>query len=479
MVYKPKILLNAFKLLIIYALSITSVMAKAQPIYEIEADFFPNEARMHGYLVDSRHFMKGKTKISNIQKATDDIVLYLHGELYVDSVLYNGKSLEFKQEKTKFDYNYSLLATKVTIKNPSNAGANSVEIFYRGFINASRARSLSDYMRIDKNEGVFLRAYGYSLWFPVLENMDNPLYEANFKQISVSLPKEFRAIVSGIMINEENTAERYKSTWAAGLKSVIDIQCTARKYQSISKNNVHVYFMNDEPLSEKVLNYTLQLKTLFEEKFRPIDKDPPVYIMEMPKYGNISGSNVIGISDELFASFDSNIWAKSTLAHELIHSYVKIPVGYENPFVAMVYEGFPSFFQVYALHKTIDDSKYSLKKDMQNVESAYLKKRTTGLTESGRKLPVEKPILDIRFDEIGTYKDKFVLSDRVWLFLYSLWQKMGDEKFDAFIKELFSLQTLDYKTFSNLVEKYLPDSAPDIFVWLKTTEFPDRFKMKL
>jgi len=198
--------------------------------------------------------------------------------------------------------------------------------------------------------------------------------------------------------------------------------------------------------------------------------------MEMPRYGDISSGNVIGISEEIFNTFENDIHSKSTIAHELVHPYVKIPVTKENPFYAFVIEGFPSFFQVYALKKMDGDS-YNIEEVMINVEARYLEKRKTGKTRRGNTLPVEKPILEIKFDEIGLYKDNFVLNDRVWLFFYSIWNKMGDEEFDRFLKELFSFNSINYNSFEELVVEYIPGFAPELNTWLNTTDYPDEIKI--
>jgi hypothetical protein len=138
-------------------------------------------------------------------------------------------------------------------------------------------------------------------------------------------------------------------------------------------------------------------------------------------------------------------------------------------------EGFPSFFQVYALEKV--SSEYDLKAEMKKVEERYLTKRT-GMDKRGRRVPEEKPILNIHADEIGTYKDKFILNDRVWLFLFDLWQKMGDENFDLFLKDLFVLSSIDYPTLENIVLNYLPDYGNKFNIWLNTTSFPESLQIQ-
>jgi len=48
------------------------------------------------------------------------------------------------------------VALKTTLKSAEIAPGKAIKIFYSGFMNPSRARSLSDYMHINKENGVFL-----------------------------------------------------------------------------------------------------------------------------------------------------------------------------------------------------------------------------------------------------------------------------------------------------------------------------------
>ena len=131
-----------------------------------------------------------------------------------------------------------------------------------------------------------------------------------------------------------------------------------------------------------------------------------------------------------------------TIAHELVHPYVSIPIKKNNPFSALVVEGFPSFFHLYGLKKILDNTFFDLEKYMKQVEKGYIKKKQSGKDRRGNPLPDEKPILKITHDEIGTYKDLFVLSDRVRLFLYHIWTEMGDTNYDHFLKDLFQFDSI-------------------------------------
>ena len=451
-----------------------SLSLQSQPVqtYSIHVDFFPEDARLYGYPVANNAFMRAKASMMPGEMPGDTTAFYLHGELRIDSVLSGGEPIAFDSESVLYRYDYSQVARRTTFPTRSIKQGQPLEVHYSGFMNPSRARSLSDYMRIHKNDGVYLRSYGYSIWFPVFLEPSDQAYEADFKRVSVELPAPYRCVIGGRLINESTQGGRYSATWKPGKVDIRQIQCTARKYSPVSGDKITVYHQNNESDAEKILQYASNLRELFHRHLRPINTTSTLYIIEMPEYGNISSDNVVGISSQLFNKFENSINSKRTIAHELIHPYVSLPVETDNPFAALVIEGFPSFFQVYALHKTLDPEAYNLNKHMIRVEESYLKKKHTTKDRRGNKLPEEKPILDISYDEIGNYKDYFILSDRVWLFLYDLWQEMGDEHYDRFLRELFLFDTINYQKFEELILNYLPDYQEKLNIWLKTSRYP-------
>ncbi|MCW8824699.1 MAG: hypothetical protein OQK63_11435 [Ignavibacteriaceae bacterium] len=451
------------------------LQAQTVKSYEINAEFFPDDAQMYNSPVSPEAFMRANSFVEFSEITDSVIVFYLHGELNIDSILSGNKNINYSDEKVLYGYDYSRVALKVIVRT-SDVDKNNLNVFYSGFFNPSKVGAISNYMHINKNSGVYLRGYGYSLWFPVFAEAYQSSYKADFRKITVQLPREYKCIVGGELLEEKIDNSTYTAIWKPGLTDILDIQCTARPYQLNTTDNVYVYYLDNQISSEKILEYAIGLRKLYSQNLKSIDNALPLFIMEMPRYGDISSGNVIGISEEIFNTFENDIRSKSLIAHELVHPYVKIPVTKENPFCAFVIEGFPSFFQVYALKKMEGDA-YDAKGKMMKVEEGYLEKRKTGKTWRGNTLPVEKPILEIKFDEIGLYKDKFVLNDRVWLFFYSIWNKMGDEEFDRFLKELFSFNSINYNSFEELVVKYIPGFAPELNTWLNTTDYPDEIKI--
>lgn len=457
----------------------TAVNLQSQKVnsYTIDAEFFSDDAKMFNNPVSRDAFMRANTLVEFSEVTSSDIIFYLHGELEIDSILSGNNKIEYKDEKVLFDYSYNMIALKVTFNSFNISTEKKLHVYYSGFFNPSRTRSLSDYMHINKNDGVYLRSYGYSLWFPIFLESKQDSYEADFKSVTIKLPETFKCVVGGELIKEYVSNGHYTAIWKPGITDFLGVQCTARNYSINSKDGVFVYYLFNKSSSEKVLNYALELKKLYSENLRSINNSLPLFIMEMPEYGDISSGNIVGISEKLFNTFEDDLNSKFTIAHELVHPYVYISISKDNPFYAFVIEGFPSFFQVWAVKRTSPNNEYNLKESMKRVEKSYIQKRKTGKNWRGNALPIEKAILEITFDEIGTYKDNFILNDRVWLFFYDIWNKMGDDKFDNFLKKLFLFDFINYKNFEELIIEFIPDYKEKLNTWLNTTDYPDEMHL--
>jgi len=460
---------TASYLLIFFILN-TVLNAQKVKTYELSAEFFPDHARMYDVPVSAENFMQAVARIELAMISGEKIPFFLHGELTVDSVSQDGEKISFTIEKVLYYYDYGYLATRVILDASKLDTGRVLTVYYSGFFNPSRMRSLSDYMRINKKEGVFLRSYGYSLWFPVFLDSGQDSYAADFKHVTISVPADLKVLVAGELISEKVENDIMTAVWKPGIMDISEIQCTARPYSVVSNEDVFVYHINNTANATRIIDYVHDLKEIYARHLRNTEKPKPIYIMEMPEYGNISSDNIVGLTSKVFNDFEKEISSKLTIAHELVHPYVRIPVTMNNPFYALVIEGFPSFFQIYVLKKF--DDRFDLKGHMKQLEKKYLKKRDSD------RYPIEKPILQITPDEIGDYKDRFVLNDRVWLFFYDLWIQMGTDKFDAFLSDLFTFDEIDYNSFEDLILKFIPNYKDQLHIWLNTTNYTGEMSIK-
>lgn len=435
--------------------------------YEMDIEFIPDEAGLDGWarvnFVEGTYFSKNAT-------------CYLHGELWVDSVIVNGKSASFEQTRLHYHYEYSNMALKVVV--PLTGAEEGITFYYHGKMNPSVVGSPSNYMRID-NDGVFLRAYGYSLWFPIFLPENANVYNVDLKRVTIRIPADFHTVLEGNKVDEYISNGKRVTVWEGEDFSLFMIQCTAQRYLISTKENVHVYYNADSMSvmsAERILGFADKLLNRFAECYGGGERKQEYYIIEMPKFGDISSGNVTGLQQEVWWAFQEQTWAQRVLGHELVHPFVWVDPDRSDRFFALAIEGFPSYLHLPVLTEILGDEWYD--GFLKRQEEGYLKKRETGLDRRGRAVPKEKPILEIAAEEVGTYKDEFVLSDRVLLFFNYLYQKMGRKNFFEFTGELFKGPKVNEKRFRDLIQKYLPGSKEDVKTWLETNDYPDKFHLR-
>lgn len=429
--------------------------------YFIDAVFEPAEGRMRAEA--EVRFVPGTL-------TEDTLVFYLHGELLVDSVKVGGSRVRAEQERVLHKDDYSLVGNRIEIAVHDLDLSEGLRIGYSGYFNPSVAGAMSNYMRID-GDGVYLRSLGYSLWFPVFVERWRDSYDVSFPLVTIRTPADFSAVFAGNRIREYEEGGLRVSEWTADCLSLFNAQCTARRFDVLIDGGFHLYHLRDSAAREmagEILAFTSRLESLFRANYRRGVSVAQLHIMQMPRYGDISSGNVIGISDAVWYQFEVTAWQGRTVAHELVHPFVQAPCT--DDMGAFVIEGFPGYFYLPALAEILGEQWY--RDYLARVEESYVQKRETGKGRRGDTLPPEKPILEIDYDEIGVYKDKFVLNDRVKLFFDYLRRSLGGERFFEFSSDLLNRDMLDYDIFAAVVESYLPGGGDVVRRWLKTTEYP-------
>ncbi len=442
-------------------------------MYDLELSVYPTDS-----------YLKGCARITITGLSNDTLAYYLHGELRTDSVFLDNVKLDFNQGRQYYYYNYSLTANKTIAAIDETRIDNTVEehtlkVYYSGFFHPSFSRGQSDFMKIDQT-GAWLRSYGYSLWFPVFLDDGSESYNVEFKRVSVNIPEDYSCILSGEHVKDYAEGSRKISVWSPGNLNLIDMQLVCSVYKIISRQNVYVYCFDDSASkanSSDILDYAVRLKLFFENNIKHEETGRSLHITEMPEYGDISSGNATGIQMGRWQNFIHEEGPKITLAHEMVHEYVHVGVSWDDPLIAIVTEGFPVYYNLLAIAEVSDPDFYQ--EAMNRTERSYIYKRETGLYSAERKikLPKEVPLASIKFDEIGVYKDRFVLSDRIILFMNYLRTEMGKNNFSGFTTEIFSMKEITYQLFLEKIYKYLPGSESDIRLWLETTEYPGRLML--
>lgn len=408
--------------------------------------------------------------------ATDTLVFLLHGELRVDSLAVGGTAVPFSQAPRFWELDYALVANEVRVPVSGLDLSRGVYVQYSGPFNTSRARSPSDYMRVDA-DGAYLRGYFYSPWFPVRDEGMDP-QPISFEHVEINTPAALTAVFAGERLAERVEGERRISIWRAADLPPEHAQLTARPYRRVEGEGVTLYALPDSAslaATDTLLGAVQAWEAFYRERYGPPRGEAELHVLEMPRYGDIASGTVIGIAEDSWSGFDPGSWQGRTLAHEMVHAYVQVPIPSADPLYALVVEGFPSYFHLPALEATLGTEFY--REWISAADSAYLEKRRTGQGRRGAPLPLEKPIDQIAPGEIGLYKDTFVLSDRVPLFFQWVRRHLGEEPFFEWTRELFALPALSFEVFlSTLAPRLGPDGPADLRLWLSTTDYPKRFR---
>ncbi len=466
--------------------------------YDLEVGFFP-EARMDfaGLIevlkgerpswnkedsIKNYPHMRGKAvmEVDLGELACSSLDFYLHGELRVHEVTLGSKKLQFSQEPVFYRRSYSGIANKIAVQLKGLKGVHRFVFVYGGVFNPSVARFASNYMRID-GEGAYLRGRD-SMWFPVLLTSDDDSHPVDFKRVRVETDRKFRAVFTGRRLSETVMGGKRVSQWRAEQIGFGEAQMTVRPFRVAESKGIFLYHL-DHPASmkaaEDIRKFVEQLLAYFADHFKQADTTSQTHVAELPNFASgISSGNMIGFTSgqwRRFSSTDGDTYMEELVSHELVHSFVSPKVGQNSQLAALFVEGFPSYFHLHILAEMVGEAWYQ--EYMQRIENSYLEKRETGKTHRGRLLPPEKPILSISFDEIGTYKDKSVLSDRVRLFLNYLRTKMGKQTFKQFTRQVCTSTHLTPRDFSDVIGVYLPGSGDDTRIWLETNDFPKRFRL--
>jgi hypothetical protein len=431
--------------------------------YDMAVRCIPAEAKLEG---------EARIGLREAGRPGDVLRFWLHGELRVTSVRAGGADLEFTQQGEYYAWDYSLIGTRVQVSLPKGLVPEALEVKWEGFMNPSRARSPSDYMRID-TDGVFLRALGYSPWFPILLDQKEDAHAVDFTSVRIEVPKGMTAVFAGELVRSTVEGALSRSEWRAGGLSLFDAQLTARPFTVIKEGDISIYSLDDAgsmASARAILDFSRSLLAIYRERYAQDAVVGQLHIVEMPRFGDIASGSVMGVQEESWRSFDPSHASGRTLAHELVHPFVQPAIATSDPLYALAIEGFPSYFHYPALAAlgALDDDQR-----MAEIRDSYLAKRRTGQDRRGRPLPEEKPITRITADEIGEYKDVYVLSDRALLFLDDLRKRMGESGFQTFTRKLFAMKALDDRSFRDLVLAHLPGFEPRLTLWLDSTGLPD------
>ena len=433
--------------------------------YEIDVSYDPASATLDG-----------EAHVTFAGEPTGGVIeFYLSDTLHVSGVSAGGAPAPFSQEIAPYTFNYTTRANRVRVV--ANDLTDGLTISYGGQMPASSERSPSDYMRVDA-DGVFLRAYAYSLWFPIFAEPEEDPPAVDLRSIAVTAPVRFRSVVVGDRISRTVRAGHAREVWRAEDVSLFDAQLTIRPFVVIGQEPVFVYALESaesRAAAERIAAASGVLLAYYRSHYRESAGAHPTYVVELPEFGDIASGNVIGVQESGWNELSADSAEIVTLAHELVHAYVQGRTPREDRLYALSMEGFPSYFHWLALAALRNDPTV-YESRMDRVQVRYLERRQTGLDYRGEPLPPEKPLLQMTADDIGLFKDRFVLNDRALLFWDHLRRTIGASRFDELVRDMCQRDRLTADDFLALLQSRAPEFMADAHLWLETTEFPDRLR---
>lgn len=406
-----------------------------------------------------------------------ELRFYLHDELSVQGVSLGGRAVAYTTTTVDYAYSYTSKALRCTVQLPTPVrGAEPLVVRYAGRFSASSARAKSDYMRIDA-EGVLLRGYGYTLWYPEFLPSGAAPYGVRFDPVRIRVPEAYVPIFVGRRVSERVMDGVRVAEWRCESVETLSVQLTARPYGVASAEGVSVYHLRDSLSGEtagKIIEDAQGLLERFSRRYGRQEALLHLHIMQMPEHGDIFSANVIGISASSWKEAGTDANLLGLLAHELVHAYVQRRPPANDPLYALAFEGFPSYFHLPVLAELLGEDEYARVMDWH--QRSYLERKARAAAGEASGLPPEKPLYEIKPEEIGYYKDVFVLGDRALLFFDWLRRRAGDEAFFDFAGELFRETALDRARFEQLVRRHFRVSAEELRTWMETTEYPESFR---
>ena len=336
-------------------------------------------------------------------------------------------------------------------------------------------------MRIDR-EGAYLRGLGYSLWFPVTVQDGYDL--ASHFRIQLDVPSEWEGVAFGDRERVVQSGQRNISWWRTLSKfKLLQAQLIASPLDISEGSNLSVFALPENSTSSsRLIEFGDRLLHFFNSNYGSNAKASRAYIVETCPYGCIASGNVIGLSTEVIQSVgsgDIDFETYDLIAHELVHGFVTPLIDRNAPGAALLLEGFPSYFHVPAVTDALGSSYYEwfFRRAWLSYQDGT---RLQTQDSKNMAIPIDKPLLEIRIDEIPHYKDRFLLSDRVPILLNRLRQIVGAPAFFEACKEFFLFASTHHVTIADFFNTLEVHSQKDLSGfcarWFSSTELlPDHW----
>jgi hypothetical protein len=387
----------------------------------------------------------------------------LNGEMTVSSVLVDGVNVEPV---------YSLANSLLRIPlDPGLPPGGSVDLSFEFSVNIPTEIE-SNYGILAYYNGVLTLAHTYPMiavyddegWnAEIPPNQGDPTYaDASFFLVNVDGPREVVLVGSGREVNREENGSRQIVTYAAGPARDFYVAASP-DYELISRTDGGVTFNAYAPASmeagaEMALNVAIEAFKVFGERYAPYPYTE-FDIVSTPTYAlGIEYPGIIAITEHIYdvegvlSGDPSGVVMEATVAHEAGHQWFYNLVGNDQLDEPWLDESLTQFvtWQYYG-------DRYG-SGGASGFEQS-LQSRWSRLED--RSIPIGMPVADY---DGAAYSA--IVYGRGAFFFDALREKMGEETFNAFIKDYTESNAWGIGTSENmrrLAEQYCNCDLTDMF----------------
>lgn len=392
---------------------------------------------------------------NNPDKKPEDFL----GGIDIEKVTTGGQALDFSNKDQ---------AMSVKLEQPLQPGESvSVQVHFKLKIPYGSQR-LSYYKDIING----------AHWFPVMSVYDEAKHEWDSKpysktfetdyytsadyEVEFNVPDQYQVVMPGTITTRDDaeTGRKVVSTVAENTREFAFFASPNFKVDSVTRNGLTVeyYYFDNQPGKKKIVDGYV------DQAFKAIDFFSDKYGKYPYPEFRIVESYVEGVAIEYSRliqmgqiGINSAPQQDTVFVHEIAHQWFHALIGNNSETESFLDEGFADFSKVYFSEKQGDT--------MNGFKSIQFDDST-----------VDKAIASTN-DEVGDWASP-VYYDKGRQAIYQLYRSVGEEKFDAFMKEYFKRYVYQNATIDGLlqtIEDVLGKEARDD---MKTALYEPNFTLK-
>ncbi|WP_315796002.1 M1 family metallopeptidase [Paenibacillus sp. BIC5C1] len=402
-------------------------------------------------------FKRSNEEISknNPDKKPEDFL----GGINIEKVTSGGQALDFSNKNQ---------AMSVKLEQPLQPGESvSVQVHFNLKIPYGSQR-LSYYKDIING----------AHWFPVMSVYDEAKHEWDSKpysktfetdyytsadyEVQFNVPDQYQVVMPGTITTQDDaeTGRKVVSTVADNTREFAFFASPNFKVDSVTRNGLTVeyYYFDNQPGKKKIVDGYI------DQAFKAIDFFSDKYGKYPYPEFRVVESYVEGVAIEYSRiiqmgqiGINSDPEQDTVFVHEIAHQWFHSLIGNNSETESFLDEGFADFSKVYFSEKQGDT--------MNGFKSIQFGDST-----------VDKAIASTN-DEVGDWASP-VYYDKGRQAIYQLYRSVGEEKFDAFMKEYFKRYVYQNATIDGLLQTIEDVLGKEVRNDMKTALYEPNFALK-